>query len=224
MNFLGHYYVDQHRSNPYFVYGALLPDLVRHFARIYNKMDKHYHSENSSHQQIFQGIRRHMQADTAFHDLYNFHNACDQVEVLLSANTQLAIPRPFFIAHILVELLIDKHLVTKDEQIAHNFYHSLKQLDHNELISFADSIHFFEFKSTFLPRFELFIKNEYALKIMHNENVYIALDKICFERVNFSPSNIQKSILMEIIATTDEQLSTQYETILNKTIEKLNNE
>jgi hypothetical protein len=147
------------------------------------------------------GIKRHLKTDEIFHNLPSFHYACDLIDVHFKSSQIVHVPKSFFVSHILTELLIDKFIVHSDIQIAHQFYRELKVLDKSMLITYCESIHFFEFESVSLPRFNLFIQNEYALKLFHNENVYTALEKICFDRLNYMPSEFEKKeILVELLS------------------------
>ena len=221
MNFLGHFYIDRDRNNPYFAFGALVPDLIRGFSKIYNHIPRPYTSPIEYHQSIYKGIIRHMQVDEAFHNLPLFHDACAEIENIFSKNKEIELPRVFFVAHILSELLIDKQVVLQQKNIAINYYSLLKQIDYKELINFSTSIHFLDFESNFLPKFEVFIQNEYALKLAYNENVYTALYRICFDRIQYNPTEIQKEGILKCIAEADEWMKEHYQLILNQTIENL---
>lgn len=224
MNFLGHYYVDRHEQNPYFTFGALLPDLVRGFSKIYNQLDKSYESRNLQHQAIFLGLKRHMKTDAIFHNQETFQSACNEIVAILNSEPTLDLPRTFFLAHILVELLIDKNIVAAEIEVATDFYKQLADINKIELISFCNSIQFFEFGTIYLAKFELFLRNEYALKLKDNENVYVALSRICFDRINFIPSVAQKNMILELIGRSDRYIKNCYKAILAQTIENLNNE
>jgi hypothetical protein len=200
MNFLGHFYIDKNRNAPYFTFGALLPDLVRGFSKIYNQIEKPYITNNKNHKALYDGIIRHLHVDEVFHDLPLFHETCDQLVRMLSENKEIAMPRSFFVAHILSELLIDKHIVQEQNYVAKTYYSLLKQIDYKELINISTNIHFLDFESKYLPKFEVFIQNEYALKLVHNENVYAALYRICFERIHYFPSEKQKECILKCIA------------------------
>jgi hypothetical protein len=124
----------------------------------------------------------------------------------------------------LVELLIDKHIAINDIEVVRNFYLEMKEIDNTELISYCDSIHFFDFKSKILPRFDMFIQNEYALKLLHNENVLIALEKICFDKLDIKTSEQDKEVLIKLISDADEAMKDRHQLILDQTKEKLNYE
>lgn len=124
----------------------------------------------------------------------------------------------------MVELLIDKHIAINDIEVVRNFYLEMKEIDNTELISYCDSIHFFDFKSKILPRFDMFIQNEYALKLLHNENVLIALEKICFDKLDIKTSEQDKEVLIKLISDADEAMKDRHQLILDQTKEKLNYE
>ena len=214
--------MDKDMNNPYFTFGALLPDLVRGFSKIYNQIDKNYSSSIYEHQSIYLGIKRHLQTDEVFHNLPSFHEACDLVDNLFKKSKVFHLPKSFFVAHILVELLIDKHIVNNNETIAQKFYQELKVLDNNMLITYCESIHFLEFESVFLPRIDVFIKNKYAFKLNHNESIFNALNKICFERLQFKPTNLEKNEILRIIDQSEQLLNSVSNIILEQTKQKLN--
>jgi hypothetical protein len=142
----------------------------------------------------------------------------------LKSNPELQLPKTFFIAHILVELLIDKQIAINEIEVVKKFYIEMNEIDNTELISYCESIHFFDFKSKILPRFDMFIQNEYALKLLHNENVLVALEKICFDKLEIKTSEQEKEVLIKLISEADNVMKKTYQLILDQTKEKLNYE
>jgi hypothetical protein len=70
----------------------------------------------------------------------------------------------------------------------------------------------------------MFIQNEYALKLLHNENVLIALEKICFDKLDIKTSEQDKEVLIKLISDADEAMKDRHQLILDQTKEKLNYE
>jgi hypothetical protein len=216
--------MDKDIQNPYFTFGALLPDIAKGFSKTYNQLHKFPLPTKPSHLSIQNGIYRHVKTDAVFHNLESFHNACDELEIILKSNPELQLPKTFFIAHILVELLIDKQIAINEIEVVKKFYIEMNEIDNTELISYCESIHFFDFKSKILPRFDMFIQNEYALKLLHNENVLVALEKICFDKLEIKTSEQEKEVLIKLISEADNVMKKTYQLILDQTKEKLNYE
>lgn len=128
MNLVAHYYLDRDRVNSYFVVGAATPDLLS----IYNSSlrIKARHLKKMSEDQagritppFLAGLYRHFFADGVFHLSPNFKEQTKRISNMLESYfPDLNIQRKFFIAHIMLELLIDKVLIDENPGILESYY------------------------------------------------------------------------------------------------------
>ncbi|MFK7922157.1 MAG: hypothetical protein AB8H47_09380 [Bacteroidia bacterium] len=134
MNFLSHFYLDRDISNPYFTVGASTPDLVSIFNRRVrlkaNRMPDIKSGAVSPEQVAFyNGIHQHFEVDRIFHTSDFFHT---ETQLISKRLTDIfgaeRISRGFFVAHILLELLLDKILLEHDPSLADTYYRHLEEV------------------------------------------------------------------------------------------------
>ncbi len=128
MNLVAHYYLDRDRVNSHFVVGVATPDLLS----IYNSnlRIKARHLKKMSEDQagmitppFLSGLYRHFFADGIFHLSPTFERQTKRISNMLKSYfPELNIQRKFFIAHILLELLIDKILIDDNPGILNSYY------------------------------------------------------------------------------------------------------
>ncbi len=129
MNFLSHFFLDHQIDDSLFVVGASTPDLLSVFDRkikfkerdISRRVqDREISAEQHS---FYQGVIRHFQVDKIFHSSDFFHEETRKMsQNLREAFPQSDIQRSFFVAHILLELSLDRLLIQEDEMLLHKFY------------------------------------------------------------------------------------------------------
>ena len=128
MNFIAHYFLDHKNPESYFAIGAATPDLLS----IYNpalRVKKH-HLKNQTlffkpeHHLFNAGLKRHFQADAIFHSSEFFLQETAEISREIKKNLSGAeVPRKFFLAHILVELILDRVIMRDHPNIVVDYYH-----------------------------------------------------------------------------------------------------
>ncbi len=179
MNFLAHYFLDRNHPSSFFVVGAATPDLLS----IYNEKFrvKRHHLQaiegqdlEDSAQFLIQGIQRHFEADEAFHTSSFFNEKTDFInrelkERFITASNQ----RKFFIAHVLLELVLDKVLIENNPGIIAEYYQHYSKVFPFQEVKQATS----KVTSHPLPNYEHFLE-----KFLHNRYLthYTEWDHIVF--------------------------------------------
>lgn len=135
MHFLSHYYVDRKTADPYRVVGALLPDISPGFTRTYNavirKNDWTLKQESAL---IHQGVLRHYAVDMQFHGSAAFGEAvAHALEALIGSGLDRDKYRLSFIAHIAVELMLDRQLIGADPGLVNVYYDLLESVERDKL-------------------------------------------------------------------------------------------
>jgi hypothetical protein len=151
MNFFSHYYIDRENDDKWFLFGALLPELVLHFNETLRKpvnnarnQSKYtLHPLHTVFDSIYQGIQRHYQVDKHFHGSAFFKTCTEKIknDILSNQNLKPLHYRTFYLAHIAFELLIDRILLkTLQTQEPEGFYCFLETLETDTLSEYFTCI------------------------------------------------------------------------------------
>ncbi len=139
MNYLSHYYADLSYHHPAFALGKVLPD----FARIVDKrlrfrLKKLPDSGDEVLHLIHLGIRSHYRADAWFHNSEYFKTRTAEIQRILRGLRLEGIRKYYyFYAHILLEMLLDRLLVTEHFPVAQQFYADLDHCPEEWLVRYA---------------------------------------------------------------------------------------
>ena len=135
MNFLSHFYIDKNEENASFIVGVCTPDLVS----LYNREIRIKHlpilpSHSESYIAFTKGILRHFEADKVFHSSPFFLQETEKVGIFLKTHFKdSGLKRSFFVAHVLVELMIDKILIAQAPQLIPDFYAHFEKVGHLQI-------------------------------------------------------------------------------------------
>lgn len=163
------------------VMGVVLPDFVRNAHKDWNlnpQRQEDLFMYDELHWSILRGWRKHLEVDRIFHSSHFFR---DQTAVL----KQIILPvfedspvKPFFLAHIGLELILDHLLVVNGLVNINTFYEQLNRANTPVLKSFLAKagLKDEELFDQFLTRF---ISSRYLLSYQKIENITYALNRIC---------------------------------------------
>jgi hypothetical protein len=128
MNFLAHFYLDRDCTDSYYAVGAATPDLLSIFnagLRIKAGQVDHLSPERQAmvHPGFLAGLARHFHADRVFHSSELFSQETHYLSAMLAQRfAEQDVPRKYFVAHILLELLLDKVLIERDPELLPAYY------------------------------------------------------------------------------------------------------
>lgn len=181
MNFIAHYYLEENNENPYFNLGLVMPDLVRIFLKgkhiFPSRIDSSLLTENIL--QINEGSKIHMEQDKVFHNSEYFHAMMDFSKDSFKRNgVSGLIPKSWFLAHIALELILDRYLIKKLDGIVEEFYSSIETTDVLEIRAFLE-IHSVEKVDLFMEKWGQFISDRYLHKYTEDDQLVFALNKVC---------------------------------------------
>lgn len=126
MNFLSHYYLDKDNPSAYYKFGLVLPDLIRGFNQHMRKGVAAYRPVDPAHTNITAGIAKHHLTDRVFHALPQFATLQANLKSELKTLHLLeALPRAWFLAHIGVEMMIDRQLLKLYPHLYVEYYQAL---------------------------------------------------------------------------------------------------
>jgi len=197
MNFLSHFYFEKGNHDDNMVMGVVLPDLVKNAQKdgnLYPLKDKHLFEPDAFQYAILKGWHRHVTVDAVFHssDFFKLHTN-NLKQMLLPALADSPV-KPFFLAHIAIELLLD-HLLTIDGAVNINtFYEQLNKTDRNSLKAFLENCAVAD-TSIFFSFLDGFISSRYLFSYQKIENIAYALNRICM-RLWDNPFSDQQLILI----------------------------
>jgi acyl carrier protein phosphodiesterase len=202
MNFLSHFYFERNNPDHNMVIGVVLPDLVKNAHKDWN-LNPQRHEElfagNETYQSILKGWNKHIEVDRLFH-------GSDFFKVQTGILKQIILPavlsgpvKPFFLAHIALELVLDHLLVAAGKINVNTYYAHLSKSNTSELASFLllAGIEDIQLFSRFLNSY---ITSRYLLSYQKAENITYALNRICM-RLWLEPfTDAQLLLLTEGIA------------------------
>jgi hypothetical protein len=127
VNYLAHAWTLGPGASPLLLLGAALPDLAAAFDRRAPRLARGEAERlRASEPLLARGVVAHQAADACFHALPAFKEGCI---ALRAAFGPLALERVrgFFLAHLLLEVLLDAALLESDRELAPRFYAALDE-------------------------------------------------------------------------------------------------
>lgn len=176
MNFLSHYHFDQKpESNPMYHLGLVFPDFLKAFTQQRFKPLK----KGTVPSNLMDGAKQHLERDAHFHNHAFFHDGCKIISQIINNSAAKSIPKTFFLAHIILEITLDRVLMDKDIRRLDNFYSELENIDKNEIkLYFQDN----QLKNydTFIQKLDSFTLSKWMYKYLDDENFPFSLNRVYF--------------------------------------------
>lgn len=181
MNFLSHYYFDQHVNNHNIIFGALLPDLLKNASgklHPHPEKNEEIFKEDESCYAILKGWKRHLQVDKIFHSSIFFETHTQQLKTKLAPILIGTPVRPSFLAHIGLELLLDHLLLTNHKIKVDELYNNLQLVKDEDIVLFLQKCGITDV-TVFAHFFKNFKSSKYLISYQKIENISYALQRIC---------------------------------------------
>lgn len=180
MNFLSHYYFTQHKSDPYFSIGSVLPDLLRNYNgswKIKPEKKQEQFSKNRCIASLLKGWTLHIHVDKEFHSSNFFLRGSSALrKKLVPIFTRLPI-RPFFLAHVGYELILDSLLIQNQMVNTDDFYREIGDCDPTIIQEFLKTAGIKD-PSGFSSFLHSFTESKYLESYNEPKNIVYALDRI----------------------------------------------
>jgi hypothetical protein len=177
MNFISHYYFDAIPSDYNYNTGLILPDFIRHFIKPF-KLDKSWLLDEKIASAI-QGCERHLERDKDFHGHPDFLGVTQEIfDIFHQHNLIQERTRLFFVAHIMLEILIDRYIINKLSPITiDNFYNDLSLFQHHTLPYFSELV--LQTKSADFQRFfNRFLQSKFLYDYKTKEGVFKSINRL----------------------------------------------
>jgi hypothetical protein len=224
MNFLSHFYFERQNSNDYMVLGVVLPDLIKNANKDWNlnpQKNEYLFRDVPEYAALLSGWKRHLEVDRIFHSSVFFKEQTTLLKQLILPVLHTGPVKPFFLAHIGLELILDHLLLTQQKVDAAHFYHQLAGAHTESLTGFLkyaglpDQERF----NNFLGKF---ISSEYLFSYEKIEHITYALNRICMRLWHNPFTDEQLNILTQKLGEFKQQLDKQnYLSIFNQIEEEL---
>ncbi|SMO78856.1 ACP phosphodiesterase [Solitalea koreensis] len=182
MNFLSHFYFDQQSADPNFVLGLVLPDLAKNFDKTWNihpHLVEDQLLKNKKLKSVYLGWQRHLLVDKLFHSSPFFEEKTAELKKLITPLMEDSPVRPFILAHIALELLLDNLLIDTEKVEVADFYRNLESADRDNIVQFL-AINSIEQPQTFFNFFDKFNEHKYLYSYTDLDKLVYALNRICY--------------------------------------------
>lgn len=222
MNYLSHFYFDQLSDDPYYILGIALPDLTKGHNRSWNIHPKPGELETDPNfESILKGWERHLEVDRLFHSSGFFTKNTELIKNELKnipfKNKEI---RPYVLAHILLELLLDSILIRHKKIQISPFYDHLQTVEPQKIIRFISG-RGIENADSFQLYYQRFIEINYLSKYENTENLAYALNRICYRIWKIELNENEEQLLRQKISICYELLADNYMPIFDEISEKL---
>ncbi len=208
MNFLSHFYLDRQVENAPFIVGVCTPDLVSLYSREIRIKHLPVLPAHSSHYISFtEGIQRHFQADKVFHSSPFFLAETENVSRFLNHYfAEIPLKRSFFVAHVLVELMIDKVLIANDKKLIPDFYHHFHTVGYIHIAEMTQ-IAVKKQIDNYAPFIQKFLQNQYLYHYAEYDYIIYVLQRIV-RRVGITDTDyLNSSLFRDYLIEYEMQLS-----------------
>ncbi|MEO0468339.1 MAG: hypothetical protein AAF206_01865 [Bacteroidota bacterium] len=183
MNFVSHYFLDRETEDAAYLLGVISPDLVSIFDRSVRLKENSLPliMENESRPEeisFYNGLLRHFEVDALFHSSDFFTSETGRIgEMIRDVFEPQQVRRSFFVAHVLLELLLDKILIQRQPTLLDNFYRILHTITPEETVRLTKWATHAELPA-YGTYFEKFIKRQYLYNYADWEHVIYVLRRI----------------------------------------------
>jgi hypothetical protein len=202
MNFLSHFYFERDNPDHNMVMGVVLPDLIKNAKKDWNlnpQKQEALFDGNSTYQSILKGWNKHIEVDRLFHNSEFFKIQTGIVKQMILPSVSSGPVKPFFLAHIALELVLDHLLVAGGKINVNTYYAHLSKSNTSELESFLvmAGIEDIQLFNRFLNSY---ITSKYLLSYQKAENITYALNRICMRLWQAPFTDAQLLLLTDGIA------------------------
>ena len=195
MNFLSHYYFERNNADHFVVMGVILPDLIKNADKYWNihpQKTPALYRDQPALNGILKGWQKHLEVDNYFHGSEFFKNETAHLKKLILPCVAGGPVKPFFLAHIGLELMLDHLLLHAGIISIETFYDQLNEANSEELTRFLDLAEVPD-QLVFKTFLKDFLESRYLFSYKTLPNISYALKRICMRVWNnpFSEAQIE---------------------------------
>jgi hypothetical protein len=207
MNFLTHYYCDRKTADPFYNLGLAVPDLMSMFKRGW-RIGNHQlkYPAEGKYFSIIQGVKQHLLADQYFHQSDFFLRSTSMIkQLMLEKHLQYRGTHFLFLSHLLLEICIDRIIVTKFPEVVADFYSDISAVPPQIVNDFFDEIEV-PIPEGFFVFYERFARDKFLYNYDDIEKIIFMYNRI-LTRINMiviDPGEYEK--LGNVILSIDDIL------------------
>ena len=218
MHFLAHYYTELPANNPLFVAALAIPDLTPRFTKTYNSLIvKHGVAQDENLQQIHSGIVQHFSGDKRFHHSPLFlKQVAEAIQWFLKAGLNREKLRLSVIAHIAIEMMIDRQIIIEQEEICTQYYTLLEKADETILTSYFDLFLLTNEKQNFLRSFQFYKQRRFLFLFKELENIVLGLNKVYGSVTRTEFTETEKRMFLTALHNIDNDIRYSWQEILKR--------
>lgn len=218
MNFLSHYYLGRHKEDPHFTLGLVLPDLARNNDKALRFRDGVLEAASTSNamKHLHEGVQFHHLTDHLFHNSPYFEEKSQELKAILLKYPFQSLKKHYhFLAHIALELMLDRMLLKEDPQLCDQFYISLENVKDNAIVDYFGHTGYADKAAAFIDFLYLFNKNKYIQHYVKTESMAFALGRI-YHRATGLDIHEDKALLCEFVEEAETKAFVNYKDVFTQ--------
>lgn len=193
-----------------------IPDLTPGFARIYNSLIRKAPEPGADDlKEIQRGIARHYAGDKWFHASAVF---TEQVSLFCRAFVEQGLDRSRLrlsvIAHVAVEMMIDRQMVLEDRAMCEGFYKQIMEADERALGRWFDALHLEREKAIFMSRFGFFKERKFLFLFEDLERVLFGLGRVYASVTGTEFTDGEKEKFISVLHNMDAEMRYSWKSLL----------
>lgn len=216
MNFIAHYIYEGELDNPLFTAALGIPDLTARFSYSYNKLIKHaaWPSEKK-HRHIHQGILRHYAADKKFHASPHFSQLVSNfIRHATHAGIDRGSIRASVIAHIAVEMMLDRFILMQNPAVVYDYYKLLDNADTESLEGYFLHLNMSLEKQDFITKFQFHKKNRFLLMFNELDKIAMGIGRIYASATKSTLSETEQKQLIAALYNIENDMRYSWQNLL----------
>lgn len=154
---------------------------------------------------LYLGAMKHVERDGQFHSHAFFDDMCEKISHIIDDTPAKSIPKTWFLAHILLEMAIDRILMEDDISSLDDFYAELEGVNAADIQKyFADNK--LVKADVFIDKLNKFVEHKWLYKYLQDDMLPKSLNRVYF-RIGFT-EEWNKETHQALIATLPKVLET----------------
>ena len=183
----------------------MFPDFLKQFTfqrfKPINELDSH---------PLLQGALKHIERDDHFHSHSFFDKMCKEIADVIDQTEAKSIPKSWFLAHILLEMGIDRIIMEENIEELANFYSELSSVKKNDITKYFSRNNLAQ-GDVFFEKLSKFNESKWLYQYLEDEKLPISLNHVYFriglgDKWNSKTNSALVNTLPEILKIIKEEL------------------
>jgi len=181
LNFLSHFKFDRiEEGNSLYHLGLIFPDFLKMFTLQRFKEQP----INDAKHPLYLGALKHVERDGHFHSHAFFDDMCHKIAQIIDQTPAKEIPKTWFLAHILLEMAIDRLIMEEDITKLDQFYAELKAVNPDEIKKYFEDNKLAK-ADVFIEKLNKFTEQKWLYKYLEDDMLPKSLNRVYF-RIGFT--------------------------------------